>query len=234
MSETLANYSALKVIEDSFGQDQVRALLRMWRQSFDVPRAVDMPPLLRALDPFLGYRKGPLALYALMKYTHQDSVLHALDQLMKKHKTDSPPYATSLDLYRELKAVTPDSLHNLLQDYFEKNIYWNLRTTQASIKKIDSTNWEVTLNLSASKVTYDSTGKQIDIPMNDWIEIGVNAPWADGKQHGMSLYLKKHLIHSGEQTIIVRVKEKPSRGGIDPNYLLFDLTLGDNTKLLKE
>jgi ABC-2 type transport system permease protein len=231
MSETLANYSALKVMEDSFGEEQVRSLLSMWRQSFDVPRSVTMTPLLKALDPFLGYRKGPLALYALMKYTHKDSVNHALDQLMKKHKTDSPPYATSLDLYRELKAVTPDSLHYLLRDYFEKNVYWNLKTDKATTKQIDSTTWEVTLNLRASKVTYDSTGKEIDIPMNDWIEIGVSASSEDGKRK--SLYLKKHRIHSGEQTIIVQVNEKPYRGGIDPNYLLFDMTLSDNTKVLK-
>lgn len=234
MSETLANYSALKVIEDSFGEQQVRALLSMWRQSFDVPRAVDMPPLLQAMDPFLGYRKGPLALYALMKYTHKDSINQALDRLMKKHKTNSPPFATSLDLYRELKAVAPDSLHSLLSDYFEKNIYWNLKTNKATIKKIDSTTWEVNLTILARKLTYDSTGKEVEIPMNDWIDIGVNAPWADGKKHGKSLYLKRHLIHSGQQTITVRVNEKPSRAGIDPNYLLFDLTLADNTKLLKE
>lgn len=234
MSETLANYSALKVMENSFGEQQVRSLLAMWRQSFEVPRPVDMPPLLQALDPFLGYRKGPLALYAIMKYTHKDSVNHALDRLMAKHKTSSAPYATSLDLYRELKAVTPDSLHYLLEDYFEKNIYWKLKTRKATIKQIDSTTWDVTLNISANKVTYDSTGKEIDIHMNDWIEIGVTAPGQDGKKNSKSLYLKKHLIHSGEQTITVRVNQKPSRGGIDPNYLLFDTTLADNMKTLQD
>jgi hypothetical protein len=90
----------------------------------------------------------------------------------------------------------------LLEDYFEKNVYWNLKTDKATTTQIDSTTWEVTLNLRASKVTYDSTGKEINIPMNDWIEIGVSASSEDGKRK--SLYLKKHLIHSGEQTIIVR------------------------------
>ncbi|HEX6094761.1 MAG TPA: hypothetical protein VF432_00450 [Thermoanaerobaculia bacterium] len=30
-----------------------------------------------------------------------------------------PPYPTSLDLYAELRAVTPPSLHSLLTDLFE-------------------------------------------------------------------------------------------------------------------
>ena len=38
---------------------------------------------------------------------------------------------TSLDLYRELQAVTPDSLRYLLADLFEANTFWELETKRA-------------------------------------------------------------------------------------------------------
>ena len=44
------------------------------------------------------------------------------------------------------------------------------------------------------------------------------------------LHLKKHRIRSGEQTITLMVHGKPSRAGIDPNHLLIDLNLENNTR----
>jgi hypothetical protein len=35
---------------------------------------------------------------------------------------------TSIGFFTEIKSVTPDSLHYLLHDLFEKNIFWELET----------------------------------------------------------------------------------------------------------
>jgi hypothetical protein len=230
VTESLANYSGLKVMENIYGTGQVRKLLSMWRDSYEVPRSRFTPPLLQATDAFLGYRKGPIALYALTQYIGKDGVNDALRHLLSKHLSGEPRLATSLDLYRELKSVTPDSLHYLLQDYFEKNIYWQLKTEKATTKQMDSGSWQVTLTLHAKKVTIDSTGAEISVPMDDWVEVGIFAPWENGEKSGKTLYLQKHRIRSGEQTIILTVPKKPGRAGIDPYYLLIDLNLDDNTK----
>lgn len=233
LSETLANYSALKVVEQNYGNEQVQKLLAMWRDSYEVPRSRAMAPLLQALDPFLHYRKGPLAFYALTRYAGKERVNDALRQLIQKHGSAEPPLPTSLDLYRELKAVTPDSLHYLLQDYFEKNIYWQLKTEQANARQIDSGRWQVTLKVHALKVVVDSTGAEISVPMNDWVEVGIFAPWEKGETSGKPLHLQKHRIRSGEQTITVTVPGKPGRAGIDPHYLLLDLNPDNNTRRVK-
>jgi hypothetical protein len=44
---------------------------------------------------------------------------------------------------------------------------------------------------------------------------------------GKPLYVQKHRVRSGRQTITVTVPEKPARGGIDP-YNLLDWEEGDN------
>ncbi|WP_192579106.1 ABC transporter permease/M1 family aminopeptidase [Fibrisoma limi] len=240
MSESLANYSGLQVVEETYGEEQVRLLLKMWRDAYEVPRMAYMNSLLEANDPFLGYRKGVMALHALTGYTHKETVNNALRQLLIKYGASKPPLANTLDLYGELKAATPDSLHGLLSDYFAKNLYWQLKTDQVHAEPVDATHWKVSLQVKAKKYTIDSTGADRMEPLNDWIEIGVFAPGVaspgvatPGVASTKPLYLKKHKLTQEESTITVLVSEKPVRAGIDPNYLLFDLFPDDNQKNAK-
>lgn len=53
------------------------------------------------------------------------------------------------------------------------------------------------------------------------LEVGVFAPAKSGDQK--QLYLQKHRILSGSQTLKLRVPVKPISADIDPNYLLIDL-----------
>ena len=48
-----------------------------------------------------------------------------------------------------------------------------------------------------------------------------------GSALGEPLYVQRHRIRSGRQTITVTVSAKPARGGIDP-YNLLDWEEGDN------
>jgi hypothetical protein len=43
----------------------------------------------------------------------------ALRSFLNRYRDAGPPYATSRDLYNELRAVTPDSVQSLLVDLFE-------------------------------------------------------------------------------------------------------------------
>ena len=56
------------------------------RLEYERPRSPAMPPLLRATDRFLFYRKGPLALYALGEYIGKERVHEALRRLLEKHR----------------------------------------------------------------------------------------------------------------------------------------------------
>ena len=177
-------------------------------------------PLLRGLDPYMSYRKGPFALYTMSEYIGEDRVNGTLRRLREKHQSPEAPLATTLDLYRELQAVTPDSLHYLLHDLFEVNTYWDLKTERATAEQTKTGAWQVTLEVQAHKEVADSAGMETGVPMDDWIEIGV---FEQGKGLDEPLYLQKHHIRSGGQMIKVTVPRKPDHVGIDPNYLLIDL-----------
>ena len=63
--------------------------------------------------------------------------------------------------------------------------------------------------------------------MNDLVEIGVFAP-ATGDGPGEPLYLRRHRIGSGRQTIRITVPRAPARAGIDPRRKLIDRDREDN------
>ena len=182
--------------------------------------------MLRATDSFAFSRKGPFALYAMREYIGKERVDDALRSLLEKHGSGAPPLPTSLDLYRELQAVTPDSFQYLLTDLFEKNTFWDLETQRATAQQTAAGAWQVTLDVRARKVVVDEAGIETEVPMDDWVEVGV---FDEGEP-----YLEKHRIRSGKQTITVTVPHKPTRAGIDPRHLLSDLSEEDqNVKAVK-
>lgn len=182
------------------------------------------------MDPYAAYRKGPFALYALSEYMGEERVNLAFRRLLEAHRSGAPPLATSLDLYRELQAVTPDSLRYLLHDLFAANTFWELETERAAAEQTDAGTWQVTLRVRARKVTVDPAGVETEMPMDEWVEVGVFAPTEEGAEFGETLYLQKHRLRSGEQTITLTVPREPADAGIDPYHLLIEVERFDNVE----
>jgi aminopeptidase N len=232
--EGLAWYTAMGVMEEGYGIEQQRGLLSYMQETYETPRSPAAVPLLRvSSDWYLAYRKGPFALYALDQYIGKERINLALLRLFEKHGSGKPPLPTSLDLYRELQAVTPDSHKYLLRDLFETNTLWELKTGRATAEQIKADTWQVTLDVEARKVVVDEKGVETEMSMNEWVEIGVFDPVEVGKEVGKPLYLQMHRISSGKQTITVAVPTKPVSAGIDPRYLLIDLKTHNNVRKLK-
>ena len=222
--ESFATYSAMQVVEETLGYEHLLRYLTQMRQEYEVPRSRAAPPLLRSNNAFMNYRKGPFALFALRNYMGKDRVNDALRRLLRRYKP-TPPLPTTLDFYRELQAVTPDSLHYLVHDLFAANTFWELSTDRATAKQTESGAWQVTLDVEARKVTVDSIGIETNRPMNDWVEVGVYDPALKE-----TLYRHKHRIRSGKQTLTLTTRHKPVRAGIDPNHLLIDLNTDNNVR----
>ena len=229
ISESLAWYSAMQLVKNTKGREALRRFMRFMREPNPWPQIRTGLPLLRAMDPWANYRKGPYAMHALSEYVGEAQVNGALRTLVER-KVSS--LATTLDMYRELQAVTPDSLKPLLHDLFEVNTFWTFDTKQATAVQTETGAWEVTFDVEAHKVVADSAGKETELPMTEWVEIGVFARAVPGETLGKPLYVRKHRVRSGRQTITVLVLERPARGGIDP-YNLLDWEEGDNIEAIE-
>ena len=228
ISESLAWYSAMQLVKKVKGREALRRFMSFMREPNPWPPIRTGLPLLRAMDPWANYRKGPYAFHALSEYMGEERVNAALRSLVQKKASS---LATTLDMYRELQAVTPDSLKPLLHDLFEVNAWWTFDTKRATAVQTDAGTWQVTLEVEAHKVVGDSAGVEKEAPMNEWVEIGIFAAAGPGEVLGKALHVQKHRISSGRQTITVTVPERPARGGIDP-YNLLDWEEGDNIEAI--
>lgn len=223
--EGLAVYSGMQVLEEIYGDGHLQRYVDFLHSEFEMPRSLATPGLLQANESFLYYRKGGLAMYALSKYVGKEKVNMALKNLLEKRTSEEIPKPTTIDLSRELQAVTPDSLQYLLHDWFEANTYWRLKAKQSSASQVDSSIWNVTLRIHAQKIVVDSAGNESEVHMNDWLQVGV---YEGNDSSSTPLYLRMHRISSGEQTITIRVPRQPSHAGIDPNHLTIDVRRDDN------
>lgn len=226
LTEGLAWYSAIQVIEDYHDQEHLQNFLNAMRLEFLIPRTKAARPLLESNDEFQGKRKAPLAMYALQEYIGKDSVNKALRNLLSKFNSPDPHYSTSFDLYKELKAVTPDSLKYFLKDLFEINTFWHLSAKKAIVRTTEDGQWLVDLEVYAAKSQVDTAGTEKNIPMNDLIEIGIFRPGNESMHR--PIYLQKHRIHSGKNQLQLKVRDKPGKAAIDPRNLLIDIEMDDN------
>ncbi|AYA37581.1 ABC transporter permease [Hymenobacter oligotrophus] len=231
LSESLAWYSAMGVVEGTLGAEHLGRLLRMMRREYISPRPEADVPLLRETDHFGVYRKGPFAMYALREYLGPAPVNAALQRLFKQYRGGQAPLPTSLHLYRELQTATPDSLRYLLHDLFAQNTFWELAAERVEAKPLTGGKWQVSIGVRARKLSVSQTGTEKQLPMHDVVEIGAYAP-APGDLRGEQLYLGKHRIQAGRQTITITVPRKPAQAGIDPRHLLIDGNLDDNLRAL--
>lgn len=221
VSEGVATYYAMKVVEHSRGPAQLRRYMIFLRQPYPIAPIRRGEPLLRGLDPWMSYRKGPFALYAVSESIGAERVNAALRRLYEQHQPQEAPLATTLDLYRELKAVTPRAMQSLLHDLFEVNTFWQLRTERVRAMSASAGTWQVTLDVEARKVVVDEEGVETELPMNEPVEIGVFDLTEEGTVNVSDpLHLAKHDIRSGHQTITVTVSRKPVLAGVDPRHLL--------------
>jgi hypothetical protein len=195
MSESIAWYYAMKLFEYDRGPEQLQKLLSWMHEPYrrEIRRG---EPSLRGLDPYRSYRKGPFALYTSSEYIGEEQVNGALRRLLEKHRQNRAPLAMTLDLYREMQAVTPDSLQYLLHDLFEVNTNWELETEEATAQQTAEGALLVTLQVQARKLVFYEAGMETEAPLDDWIEVGIRE---QSKGLDEPLYLQKHRIRAASR-----------------------------------
>ena len=237
LSETLAQYSALMVMEKEFGAAAMRRFLGYELDHYlngrSTERKREMPIELNENQPYIHYNKGSLVMYALRDYIGEDRMNAAIRGFLNAEKFRGPPYPTSLELVDSLRAATPDSLKYLIKDMFETITLFELKADSAIATAAPGGQYQLDLYLTSKKLRADSLGAETEIPMHDWVDIGVYTRPARGQKSpdkdGISIYLAKQLIHEGSQHITLTLPRLPSRAGIDPLHKLISRLTAENT-----
>jgi hypothetical protein len=225
--ETLAQYSALMVMKQKYGAEKMQRFLRYELDRYLLGRSTEEKkelPLSRVENqPYIHYRKGSLIMYALQDYIGEENLNRAIRAYRDDWAFKGPPYSSASHLLAKIRAVTPPHLRYMLDDFFETITLYDNRALSAKAKALPDGTYEVALKVFAKKRKADELGKETEVPLADWIDIGVLD--ADGKP----LYLEKKKIEQEETTLTLVVPNRPAKAGIDPFNKLIDRRPKDNT-----
>jgi len=235
LSESLAQYSALMVMEKEYGRDIMRKFLRYemdrYLSSRGRERRKEQPLLsVEAEQGYIHYRKGSVALYYLKEMIGEDAVNRALRKLIARYAYKAPPYPTSYALLDALRAEMPPEKHYLLKDLFEDVTLFSNRTLDATAVKRADGNYDVTIKVETHKFKADPKGNETEVAVDDWMDIGAFGKPAKDRKYGKTLYRDRVHVTKNQGTYTFTTNELPEEAGIDPFLLLVDRIPDDNTK----
>jgi aminopeptidase N len=237
LSESLSEYAALVVTDRLHGRPFTQKFLRAELDRYLRGRADETRaerPLTRVdRESYVWYQKGSLALFALRDLIGEAPLHAAIRAYLDEGRFAGPPYATTHDLMRHLTAATPDSLREVLTDYFETITLWDVRADSVTSRKRADGQYDVTVFATSRKFRADSVGVETETPMADYVDIGVFGEAPRGSRLGPVLALRKVRVSAGARQFSFVVPDMPSRAGIDPYNLLIDRNPGDNTKEIR-
>jgi ABC-2 type transport system permease protein len=235
MSETLAEYSALMVMQQKYGRDNMHRFLKHELDRYLRGRAGEIrrerPVVLVQSEPYVWYQKGGQVMYTLADYIGEEKVNFALHNFLKQYgyananDSLSGPYPDTRQLIEALRSQTPPDLQYYITDAFENIVLYNNKAVSATVTSTPDHKYKVSLNVQVRKVKSDGSGNESPMPLHDLIDIGV---FIGKKDEEKPLYLKKEWLTQPTQIFEIIVDQPPTRAGIDPYNKLIDRDSDDN------
>ncbi len=255
LSESLSEYSSLKVLEKEYGKFQMRKFLKDALDSYLSGRTREWkeenPLMYNENQQYIHYNKGSLVLYTMSDYLGEQRFNDILKEFVAKVKFQEAPYTNSIEFVNHLKANTPENLQYLITDMFETITLYDNKVDKVEVKPLKDGKYQVDISFVVSKYRTSSTGKQIytdakgntlvgkdgkkevkSYPLNDYVEIGIfGAKILKGNhEYENELYNKKYLIDKINNKVSIIVDKKPVEVGVDPYNKLIDRDSNDNRK----
>lgn len=235
MVETLAQYSALMVMKQLYGEDQMRRFLKFELDNYLTARgseAIEELPLERVENQgYIHYRKGSVVMYLLQDRLGEDRINAMLAGLLDRYRFKAQPYASSSDLVEGLYSLarTPEE-RDLVRDLFQRITVYDLKVDSAVVRELDDGRFETTITVAAAKFYADGQGEETESPLSDRIEIGLFTGRPGSGEFAASnvIAMERRPVRSGEQDIRFVTDRRPSWVGVDPYNKYVDRNSDDN------
>lgn len=254
VTEAMAEYVGLKVLEKRYGKAMIRRFLRSDLDVYLQGRANERGKentLLTAYphQEYINYQKGALLFYALSDYLGEENLNTIFASYLSHYAYQGPPLPHSLGLRDAIAEITPDSLSYLIKDFFEAITLYDNKVVAAKWEQLADSTYALQLRVQAGKFRSDGYGNRLysdnkldslsieqedakvrySLPLRDYIEIGV---FGEQEQDGerLPIYLQKHRISSMDTTFSIQLDQAPTEVGIDPYHKLIDIQPEDNRR----
>lgn len=227
LSESITEYFSLRIYEQQYGEEKALKFLKLQRQRYLKGRTKEqgVEPPLTLVNPeqsYLSYGKGSMMINALSHYLGEKKLNQVLKDFLQDYKFKEAPYATSLDLVKRIKTATPDSLQYVVNNMFEEVVFHENSVTDAKLTRLENGNYAIDFSLIVKKSMVED-GKKIALEPSDYLQIGVY------DENEKQLQLQWYKISKVENNFTITLNKKPSKIVVDPNLLLIDKNIEDNT-----
>ncbi|HXE79362.1 MAG TPA: M1 family aminopeptidase [Vicinamibacterales bacterium] len=230
LSESMAQYCALMVMQREYGAEQMRRFLRYELDAYLRGRGgelvEEMPLALVEDQPYIYYRKGALALYALQDAIGEDVLNGALRRYVESVRGQTGPYTVSRDLLAFVREVTPPEKQRFVDDLFESITLFDIRAREAVARRLPDGRYEVRIRGEARKLRADGEGNEQEVVIDDWVDVAVLGGDEEGRER--VLYREKRRLTAPTVDVALVVDGEPRRAGLDPLNILVDRRPGDN------
>lgn len=233
LDETLAQYSALLVMEKLYGKEQIRKFLKSNLDDYLRKRggeAVEELPLDRVENqPYIHYRKGAVEMYWLKELIGEEAVDAGLRKLIAKYAFKAAPYPSTSDLLALWKQEAPGHDQEI-DDLFDRITLYDLKATEAKGHRREDGKYEVRFSVEAKKFYADGQGKETESDLSEPFEIGAFTvePGKKGYSKDAVIALERRDLKSGKQEVTMLLEREPKLVGIDPFNKRIDRNSDDN------
>ncbi len=232
--ESLAQYSALMVMEAEYGPETMQKFLQFEMDRYLSGRGSEiieeLPLYLVENQPYIHYRKGSVVLYALKDYVGEDTVNAALRDFIADYAFKGAPFPTTNDLIARIRKHAGPEHDALIADLLQKIIVYDLKVANAAVTERQDGQFEVTLDVVAQKYEADGEGREVAVPLDAMIDIGVLGEKQGDMEVPEVLFIEKRRITESEQSFTIIVDKPPVSVGIDPLNKLIDRNPEDNVQ----
>jgi len=233
--ESMASYSALMVMKEMYGEDQMRRFLQHELNNYLTSRgseAIEEMSLEKVENQgYIHYRKAAVVFYLLQDRLGEDRVNAMLAGLLDRYRFQGAPYAISTDLVEGyLGLARNDQERELVEDMLRRITLYDMKVESAETRELGDGTWETVMTVEAAKFYADGEGVENESPLDDQIEVGAFTarPGLGAFDSANVLMMERRPVRSGSQEIRIVTAEEPSFVGIDPYNKYIDRNSDDN------
>jgi hypothetical protein len=226
--ESLADFSALMVMKDIYGEEYVEQIVSKSSNQYLKNRSRDTlgeTPLYKMLGQrYLRYHKGPVVLNAIRHLIGEKALNNALKQLLDNKGNVTSHYATSLHLIAVIKKNAKASDHKLIDEWLTQIVTYDLAIEDASLTKLKNGHYQITASLTGHQISHDSPNNSEQKVFSHDVEV------AAYEASGDIITLSREWVNfkSSKQNLIFTTPVKPALLVLDPKFMFIDKNRLDN------
>lgn len=226
--ESLADYSALMVMKDMYGEGYANEIAAKSSNQYLKNRGGDTlgeTSLHKMLGQrYLRYHKGPVVLNAIRHLIGEEALNNSLKQLLLSKGNVRSDYATSLDLVDVIKNNSSRSHHPLIDEWLTKMVTYDLSIRDGSVTQLSNGHYQVSADLVGNQMSHEHPEKASKQFFAHQVEIAVYSEIHEP----IALAQQQIILEEGEAQWTFTVPTKPVFLVLDPKYMFIDKNRTDN------